>query len=103
VSVREQIERRLITIPGLVAAPSRWGNGIAYHVGRREICHFHDDGRMDVRITKTVLRERKAEGALDPRIETRDRPTDWVTVRVLVREDVAFAVALVEDAVRANA
>lgn len=90
-------------LPSLVRRKSRYGNGFAYHVGEREIAHFHGDGRMDVRLTRELIRLRKLEGGLDDRVTTRGPTADWVAVRVEQPKDVNLAISLVEDAIRANA
>lgn len=99
---REQIEARLSELPDLVRRKSRFGNGLAYHVGDREIVHFHGDQRMDVRLTRDVIRLRKSEGGFDARVKTRGPSADWASVRVQEPGDVALALALVEDAIQAN-
>jgi luciferase-like monooxygenase len=101
-SVREELERRLLEIPGLNPGPSRYGHGTSYFTGGREIAHFHGETRMDVRLTRDEIRQRKAEGTLDPRIRTRGPSAEWVEVQVVTTGDLAFALGLVEDAVRAN-
>jgi hypothetical protein len=103
VSVRDEIDRRLLAIPGVRRKASRWGSEPAYYVGDREIAHFHRDGRMDVRLTRELIRERRATGGLDPRVRVRGPAADWVAVTASDVSDSALVVALVEDAVRANA
>jgi hypothetical protein len=102
VTARSELEARLADVPDLVRRTSRYGGGFAYYLGDREIVHFHGDQRMDVRLTREVIRLRKAEGGLDRRVTTRGPGADWASVRVQESTDVALALALVEDAVRAN-
>ncbi len=102
-SVRALIERRLAAVPGLTARESRYGHGPAFYVGRREVVHFHGDGRMDVRLTAEVIRLRRREGGFDDRVTPEGGARDWVKVRVAAPSDVALAVDLAEEAVRANA
>ena len=103
-SAREELDRRIAGISELARrAPSRFGHGFAYFVGNREVAHFHGDERMDIRLTRQVIRERVSEGAWDERVRTRGPSADWVTVRLERPTDVALAIALLEDAVRANA
>ena len=101
-SAREELERRLVEIPGVVRAPSRYGHGFAYRAGPREIAHFHRDGRLDVRLTREVIRLRKSEGGFDQRVTTRGPFSEWVSVRVSTPSDIPLSLGLVEDAVRAN-
>jgi methylated-DNA-protein-cysteine methyltransferase related protein len=102
-SVREELDRALRAIPGVARRVSRWGTEPAYFVGDREIAHFHKDGRMDVRLTRAVIRERKSLGSLDRRIRTRGPSSEWVAVDAAHHGDAALVLALVEEAVRANA
>jgi Family of unknown function (DUF5519) len=103
VTPREELEARLALLPDLVRRVSRYGNGLAYYVANREIVHFHGDQRMDVRLTREVIRLRKAEGGFDQRVQTRGPSADWATVRVQEPSDVELGLSLVEEAIRANA
>jgi len=102
-SVRGEIERRLKSIPGLTPRESRYGHGLAFYVGRREVVHFHGDQRMDVRLTAGVIQRRRREGGLDDRVTPEGGAPNWVKVRVSDARDIALAVVLAEEAVRANA
>ncbi len=102
-SVREELDRRLSEIPGVVRRPSRWGHASAVHVGDREIAHFHGDQRLDVRLTKERIREYRSENAFDERVSTGGSSADWVTVRVLEARDIPLALQLIQDAAQANA
>jgi len=99
---REELERRLVGIPGVTPKPSRYGHGTSYWSGGREVAHFHGESRMDVRLTREEIRRRRSEGTLDPRLRTRGPYSEWVEVPVADPRDIPFALALVEDAVRAN-
>ena len=101
-SIREELERRLLKVPGVSVGPSRPGHGASYFTGGREIAHFHGDSRMDLRLTRDEIRRRKSEGTLDPRVRIRGPSAEWVEIQVVAAADLAFALALVEDAVRAN-
>jgi hypothetical protein len=92
----------LLELPDVARHASRWGHAHAYFVGDREIAHFHGDQRLDVRLTKERIRELKSEGALDARVKTRGPSAEWAAVTVVETRDVAFAIFLVQEAVRAN-
>ena len=102
-SVRGDIERRLTAIPGLTPRESRYGHGLAFYVGRREVVHFHGDQRMDVRLTAGVIERRRREGGPDDRVTPEGGAPNWVKVRVSEARDIALAVVLAEEAVQANA
>ena len=101
-SAREVLERRLTEIPELTRRRSRYGDSQSYFVGDREIAHFHGDERLDVRLTKEVIREHKAQRDFDERIQTRGPSAEWVVVRILGERDIPLAVSMVSEAVRAN-
>jgi hypothetical protein len=102
-SVRGEIERRLAGVPGLTPRESRYGHGLAFYVGRREVVHFHGAERMDVRLTAEVIQRRMRDGLLDDRVRPEGGAREWVKVRVTEVGDVALAIALAQEAVRANA
>lgn len=102
-SIRGDIERRLRAVPGLTPRESRYGHGLAFYVGRREVVHFHGDARMDVRLTSEVILHRRREGGFDRRVTPEGGAPNWVKVRVSGPSDVSLAVVLAEEAVRANA
>lgn len=97
------MELELARAPGLELKPSRFGHGPAYFVGPREVAHFHGDGRLDIRLTRQRIRELKEGGGLDPRVRTRGRSADWVTVPLDGPPAVALVADLIDEAIRANA
>ena len=101
-SVRDELERRLAEIPGVIRRPSRKGHGHTYSVGDREIAHFHGDQRLDVRLTREWIRRRVSERPFDERVHTRGPSADWVAVSVVGDQDLTLALSLVGEAVRAN-
>ena len=101
-SLREELERWIAAVPGVERQVSRYGHGPSFALGGRELVHFHGESRMDVRLTREEIRQRKLDEALDPRLITRGPGSEWVEIRVLCPEDLAFALSIVEGAVRAN-
>jgi hypothetical protein len=87
---------------GISTRPSRYGHGPSYVTGGREIAHFHGETRLDVRLTRAEIRRRKVDRALDPRIHLRHASGDWAEVSVETPKDLAFALELVEEALRTN-
>lgn len=102
VSIRAELERRLRRLPALTPRKSRFGDSESFFLADREIAHFHGDQRMDVRLTKERIRELRAEGGLDPRVQTRGPSANWATVRLAEEEDLALAELLIDEAIRAN-
>jgi hypothetical protein len=58
---------------------------------------------MDVRLTTEVIQRRRREGVLDDRVTPEGGAPNWVKVRLSDARDIALAVVLAEEAVRANA
>jgi len=100
--LRAQLERQIANLPGVEERPSRYGHGRSFAAGGREIAHFHGDERLDVRLTRAEIRARKRAGGLDGRLMSRGSSSDWVEIRIVGAPDVAFALSVVEEAVRAN-
>src|ERR1700689_2845701 len=98
--VREELERRLMAIPGLARRPARRGEGFVYCNGDLEIAHFHGDERIDVRLTREHIPKLKIAGAFDARVRTRGPSADWVAVTVSDPRDLSLALRLVNEALR---
>jgi hypothetical protein len=81
---------------------SAFGSGPALWVGKREVAHLDDESTLDVRLTRPVIRARRAELAADERIRLRSGRSDWLEVRVTGKQDAEFALELIRDAVEAN-
>ena len=76
------------------------GHTDALWYGTREIAHTHN-GQVDVRLTRTVVRELREELRSDARIDLRGPGFDWILVRVRHRADVERAMELLRHAIRA--
>jgi hypothetical protein len=101
-TVRDQLELRIAELPGVVRGLSRYGHGVAFRTGEREIAHFHGGQRLDVRLTRARIRELKSMGPLDPRVTTRGASAEWVEVKFGDESDLPLVLELIEEAVRAN-
>lgn len=72
-------------------------------MNQTEIAHAEGPDALDVRLTRAVIRERRAELRADPRIRLRPSSSaDWLEVAVHTAEDEGFALALVEQAAQAH-
>jgi hypothetical protein len=94
--------QRCSDIAGVMIGEGALAPGPAAWVGTREIAHFDRDGGFDIRLTKQVIRIRRAELRADPRVSLRASGSDWLEVRVDTEADIDFAVSLVTHAVAAN-
>jgi hypothetical protein len=96
------IADRLAAIDGVAVSESMFGHGDAYWVNGKEIAHFEGVGVLEVRLTRAVIRERRADLKADPRVELRPSGADWITLRFDNERDAAFVVELVATAANAH-
>ena len=89
-------------IRGIERRASRFkkGHTDALWLGSREIAHCHR-GQVDVRLTRTVVRELRDELRSDARVDLRGPGYDWILLRVRNDADVARAMELLRHAIRA--
>jgi len=91
-------------IPGAQLGGGVFTEGQAIWCGTREVAHFHDGtGELEVRLTKAVVRERRAALKADTRITLRKNASDWIAFTIETKADQDDALALVRAAVDANA
>jgi hypothetical protein len=91
-------------IPGAQLGDGVFTEGQAIWCGTREVAHFHDgSGELEVRLTKAVVRERRAELRADARVTLRKNASDWIAFDLANRADEKAALELVRLAVAANA
>jgi hypothetical protein len=81
---------------------SMFGHGTAYWVNREEIAHFEGVSEIDIRLTRDVIRERRAALKSDDRVLLRPSGADWITVHFETGDDLDFVASLVELAAQAH-
>lgn len=79
-----------------------FGGGAAYWVNGKEIAHFETHDVIEVRLTRAVIRERRAALKADDRVTLRPSGADWLTVRIKTGADIDFIIELVSEAERAH-
>ena len=99
---RDSVIERSAEIHGAAIGDGALSDGPAVWVGKREVAHFDDEHTLDIRLTKNVIRIRRAELESDQRVALRRTSSDWLEVQVVLESDVDYAVALIHDAVLAN-
>ena len=67
-----------------------------------EIAHFEGERAIDIRVTRAVIRDRRAELKADARVRLRASGSDWLTVELSGADATTFVVELVEAAVSAH-
>jgi hypothetical protein len=100
--LRQQVERSLRAVAGVVASESMFSEDGAWWADGKEIAHFHGDDEIEVRLTRGGIRARRTELRADPRVTLRPNSSDWLTVTVATKDDVDFVVGLVEQAATAH-
>ena len=101
ISVLDKFMTRGARLRGLRVRPSRFkGHADALWLGAREIAHCHN-GQVDVRLTRTIVRQLREELRSDARIDLRGPGYDWILVRVRNAADVDRAIELLRHAIRA--
>lgn len=93
---------RCAALDGVAIGESAFGSGPAIWVGKREVAHLDDESTLDVRLTRSVIRARRAELAADDRVGLRRGTSDWVEVHLTGPQDVELSLELVRQAVEAN-
>lgn len=96
------LERVAGKAEGVALGEGAFAPGPALWVGKREIAHFDAERTLDLRLTKAVIRDRRAELKADSRVELRPGASDWIELDLASPADEAWAIALVADAVDAN-
>lgn len=98
----QRLAARLRRFEDVIEADSAFQPGQGYWVNGKEIAHLDEDDVLDLRLTRNVIRERRAELKADPRVTLRRSGSDWVEVRFRTLADVEFAAILMEQAVAAH-
>ena len=88
---RQRIEAEVLTWPGVVAQPHRFGD-TEFMLGQREVGHVHSDRLLDVAFPKPVRDEVVAAGLAEPHHIL--PASGWVSFYIRKEEDVEAAVAL---------
>ena len=96
------LRTRLARIDGVVESDSAFKTSLAYWVNGTEILHFENESVVDIRLTRTAIRERRPQLRADHRVTLRPSGSDWLTVRIDEPADEDFVVELAEVAAAAH-
>jgi len=97
-----KLRQALAAIDGVEESDSAFKDDVGYWVNGKEIAHFEGERAIDIRLTRAVIRDRRAGLTADPRVRLRASGSDWLTVELTGRGAVAFVVELVEAAAAAH-
>ena len=89
----------LAAIDGVIEAPSRYKESLAYWVNGKEIAHFESASELDIRLTRAVIAAHRPSLRADPAVHLRPSTSDWITVDT---RDRALVIHLVELAAAAH-
>ncbi len=92
----------LCLIDGVVESDSAFKDDLAFWVNGTEIAHFEAGHAIDIRLTRSQIRARRAELRADPRVALRGSSSDWLTVVYLSAQDEDFVIGLVRIAAAAH-
>ena len=98
---QDELWGQLLAIPGMEEGESSWSDGPALWVNGKQVANFTTDGRLELRLTKPVIRALKERLAEDKRIDVR-RSSDWVRITVESAEQHDLIVELAEAAAAAH-
>jgi hypothetical protein len=96
-----ELREALVAIDGVEESDSMFKDDVGYWVNGKEIAHFEGTA-IDIRLTRAIIRQRRAELKADPRVRLRASGWDWLTVELTGPAAEAFAVELVEAAAAAH-
>jgi len=96
------LERCCDGLDGVVVNEGAFSPGPAIWVGRREAAHFDGDDKLDVRLTKQLISERRAELRSDVRVALRPGCSDRIDITIANDSDCAFAEGIVHLTIEAN-
>lgn len=89
--------RRLSQIEGFAAGPSTFAEDDevrAYWINAKQVVNLVDPHRVEIRVTKSVIRTHRDRLRSDSRVELRRNPSDWLTVTVSGPGDADLVVEL---------
>jgi hypothetical protein len=90
----KQLRKALLAIPGVVESPGVFHDADAFWINGAQIAHWRDPYTLELRLTKKLIRERRAELKQDPRVILRRGASDWIMLHFDSRDDVIFAARL---------
>ena len=93
-SLAQRLRKLLLAIPGVVESPGVFSDADAFWIEGTQIAHWVDPYTLELRLTKNVISQRRAELKQDPRVQLRPGASDWIMLHFDGRDDVIFAARL---------
>jgi hypothetical protein len=101
VPLHDNLWERLLSIQGVEEGESSWGDEPALWVNGKQVANFTPDGRLELRLTRAVIREMKEQLAAGGRVEVR-KNSDWIRIAIESTEQYECLLALAERAAAAH-
>jgi hypothetical protein len=98
----DSLRDAIAALDQVVESPSMFKDDLGYWVHGKEIAHFEGHGVIDIRLTRSVVRERREVLRDDPRVDLRYPGSEWIAVRFTSPADLALVLHLVEAAAEAH-
>lgn len=90
-SLREQIRKEILKLPGVVEKENRWGTKMSYFFEDKEFAHFHSESQMDILKTPKV-------DTKDKRVEPNLYSDKWILFNFATEKDAKDVLELVRMA-----
>ena len=90
-SLREQIRKEILKLPGAAEKENRWGTKLSYFFEDKEFAHFHSESQMDMLKTPKVDKK-------DRRVEPNPYSEKWILFNFRTEQDAKYVLELVKMA-----
>jgi hypothetical protein len=100
-SPRDRVVEAMLRRAGVELRSSRFSDRPALWIEGREFLHYHPGDDVDIRLTRAVIRELRAELRDDPRAAMRGS-SDWIEYTIDTDAAAGVALRLAERAAAAN-
>lgn len=101
-SLKHELLALLASVEGFAALPSKVAGGTALFFKGKEFAHFHHANEIDLRLTKTVIKQLGlVHPTRSPFHPTRSPSSQWIEVRFYSSEEVQHVATLVKRAIAA--
>ncbi len=95
-----ELMARILDNPEIEHKKSKFSKSEAFFFRGKEIGHFHSPNEMDIRVTKSNVKQLIASD--DDRLFRRSPSSDWIEVKFQKKSDLKFVLDLVDLAIRAT-
>jgi hypothetical protein len=101
-NLEAHLRKEFLKIEGIIESDSMFDEEMAYWVNGKEIAHFRSANAIELRLTRSIIRDRQVELRADQRVEPRSSSSDWIVVRFDSLADTEFVTGLAALAAAAH-